>query len=95
MWDYALGMYLDFSKPFDTVDHNVLLNKLYNYGIKGIALDWFDNYREQFVTYISDDPLPFIFAYNTSFLYAGKNLDTLTININTELIKIDEWLKCN
>ena len=52
--DYALGIFLDFSKVFDTVDHNILLNKLHNYEIRGIALDWFINYlksREQFVTF--------------------------------------------
>ena len=54
--DYALGIFLDFSKAFATVDHSILLNKLHNYWIRGIALDWFDNYlknREQFVTYNS------------------------------------------
>ena len=54
--DYALGNFLDFSKAFDTVDHNILLIKLHNYGKRGIAPDWFNNYiknREQFVTYNS------------------------------------------
>ena len=45
--DNALGMFLDFSKTFDTVDHSILLNKLHNYRIRGIALDWFDNYLKK------------------------------------------------
>ena len=44
---------------------------------------------------VSDASLPFMFADDTTFLYTGNNLNTLTNNVNTELIKIDEWLKCN
>ena len=49
-----IGVFLDFSKAFDTVDHGVLLNKLDNYGIRGNALLWFQSYltdRKQYVTY--------------------------------------------
>ena len=42
--EYALSIFLDLSKAFDTVNHSNLLTKLIYYGIEDMENQWFDSY---------------------------------------------------
>ena len=40
----VIGIYLDLQKAYDTVNHTMLLYKMYQYGIRGITYNWFVSY---------------------------------------------------
>ena len=41
--NFACVIFVDFQKAFDTVDHNILTQKLEQYGIRGLANKWFNS----------------------------------------------------
>ena len=47
---YTACVFLDLSKVFDTFEPSILLKKMYNYGIRGVASKWF-------ISYLSDRKL--------------------------------------
>ena len=53
--NYVIGIFIDFTKAFDTVNHEIILHKLHRYGIHGHANDFFRCYltnRTQY-TYVN------------------------------------------
>ena len=49
-----IGIFLDLKKAFDTVNHKIVVKKIYSYGIRCQLINWFKSYlenRSQYVTY--------------------------------------------
>ena len=50
--EYTLATLCDLSKAFDVISHQILLQKLNNYDIRGIANKWFENYLPDTTQYV-------------------------------------------
>ena len=50
---FACGVFLDFQKAFDTVNHKILISKLEHYGIRGLPLHLFQNYLEKRTQFVN------------------------------------------
>ena len=51
--NFVCGIFIDLQKAFDTVDHKIMMQKLWYYGIRGTTYEWLRSfllYRKQFVS---------------------------------------------
>ena len=47
-----ITLLIDLKKAFDTIDHRILLRKLYSYGIRGSMLKWMESYLTDRLQYV-------------------------------------------
>jgi exonuclease III len=129
---YVCATLIDLRKAFDTVDHRILLKKLFCYGIRDTSFSWFESYlseRQQLVSIdgiLSDlvcemaygvpqgsvlGPLLFLlyindissivhmyhhlYADDTIIVHSADNPETLKLQLEIQLKKVEEWLKLN
>ena len=71
--EYVLGLFLDFSKAFDTVNHEILFEQLEYLGIRGIQLMWCKSFlsdREQYVVINDTSSSPKKYMQSTPMIHS-------------------------
>jgi len=89
---WCIGIFLDLSKAFDTLYHNILLHKLSHYSVRVVAFDWFRSYltnRMQYTEFGSatSSKLPIECGVPQGSILLEVNVSHVS-NITTQLLEI-------
>ena len=90
----AIGLFLDLSKAFDTINHKILISKMYHYGIRGNVFKWFESYLSNRKQYVSIDNCNSQFQYINVGVPQGSVLGPLLFLLYVnDLVFVSDILK--
>ena len=72
------AVFLDIAKAFDSINHDVLFDKLYCYGFRGVVHQWFASYIKNRMQYVNADGVKFRLQLLQTRIVQGSVLEPLT-----------------